>query len=47
MSSDRAAPTLLARAYDRIWLLAVAALAFWALTYVFWGLVDILSVPPG
>lgn len=38
---------LLQRVYDRIWLLAVAALLFWLLTYVMWGLLDIFSVPPG
>lgn len=38
---------LLKRLYDRIWLLALAALLFWAFTYVVWGLLDIFSVPPG
>lgn len=40
-------PPLLQRLYDRIWLLALAAVLFWALSYVLWGLVDIFSVPPG
>lgn len=35
------------RLYDRIWLLALAALLFWALSYVVWGLLDIFSVPTG
>jgi hypothetical protein len=38
---------LLQRLYDRIWLLALAALLFWTLTYVVWGLLDIFSVPAG
>jgi hypothetical protein len=38
---------LLQRVYDRIWLLAIAALLFWALTYVVWGLLDIFSIPAG
>lgn len=35
------------RLYDRVWLLAIAALAFFALSYVTWGLMDIYSVPAG
>lgn len=38
---------LLQRVYDSIWLLALAALLFWGLTYVVWGLLDIFSTPPG
>lgn len=38
---------LLQRAYDSIWLLALAALVFWTLSYVVWGLIDIFSVPIG
>jgi len=33
------------RLYNRIWLLAAAAFVFFAVVYVGWGLVDILSVP--
>jgi len=33
------------RLYNRIWLLAAAALLFFAVVYVGWGLMDILSVP--
>jgi len=33
------------RLYDRIWLLAAAAVLFFVVVYVGWGLVDILSVP--
>jgi hypothetical protein len=29
---------------DSIWLLAGAAVLFWALSYVVWGLVDLLSI---
>lgn len=35
------------RLYDRIWLLAAAALAFFAVSYVAWGLIDVFSVPAG
>lgn len=38
-------PPLLQRIYDRIWLLALAAVLFWALSYVVWGLLDITSIP--
>ena len=47
MSSDHADPPLLQRAYDRIWLLALAALGFWAVAYVVWGLLDLLAIPAG
>ena len=33
------------RLYNRIWLLAIAAMVFFLVVYVGWGLVDILSVP--
>jgi len=33
--------------YDSIWLLAGAAFVFFVLSYVVWGLVDILTVPTG
>ncbi|SDQ43804.1 hypothetical protein [Natronobacterium texcoconense] len=35
------------RLYNRIWLLAAAALLFFALSYVVWGLIDIYTVPAG
>lgn len=35
------------RLYDQIWLLAAAALAFFFVVYVVWGVVDIFSVPVG
>lgn len=31
--------------YDSVWLIAGAAIVFWVLSYVIWGLVDILTVP--
>lgn len=40
-------PPFAQRLYDRIWLLALAALLFWALAYVVWGIIDIFSVPAG
>ena len=36
---------MMQRLYNRIWLLAALALAFFAVVYVGWGLIDILSVP--
>lgn len=32
---------------DSIWLLALAAIVYWMLAYVVWGVVDILTVPMG
>jgi len=46
-SSDPAEAPVLQRLYDRIWLLALAALLFWALSYLVWGFVDVFSVPMG
>lgn len=46
-ATDRDSAPLVQRLYDRIWLLALAALVFWALSYVLWGLADIFSVPAG
>lgn len=36
---------LMQQLYNRIWLLAALAIVFFFVTYVGWGLVDILSVP--
>lgn len=33
--------------YDSIWLLAGAAIVFFVLSYVVWGLVDLLTIPMG
>lgn len=33
--------------YDSIWLLAGAAILYWVLSYVVWGLVDLMAVPSG
>lgn len=46
-STDQNQEPLLQRLYDRIWLLALLALLFWALSYLVWGLLDIFSIPPG
>ena len=46
-SSDGNSAPVLKRLYDRIWLLALAALLWWALSYVLWGVFDIFSVPVG
>jgi len=46
-SNEPTEAPLLKRLYDRIWLLAIVALLWWALSYVVWGMVDIFSVPAG
>lgn len=33
--------------YDSIWLLAGGAIVFFVLSYIVWGLVDILTIPAG
>lgn len=33
------------RLYNRIWLLAAAAMVFFLVVYVGWGLLDLLSLP--
>ena len=33
------------RLYNRIWWLALAGILFFFITYLGWGLIDILSVP--
>lgn len=38
---------LMQRVYDRIWLLAAAAILFFALSYVAWGLMDLAAIPGG
>ncbi|GAB7013413.1 hypothetical protein [Halolamina salina] len=32
---------------DSIWLLALAAIIYWMLAYVVWGVIDVLTVPMG
>lgn len=32
---------------DSVWLLAGLAVVFFTLSYIVWGLVDLMSVPPG
>ena len=33
------------RLYNKVWLLALAGILFFFITYLGWGLIDILSVP--
>lgn len=33
------------RLYNRVWLLAAAAMVFFLVAYVGWGLLDLLSLP--
>lgn len=35
------------RLLDSIWILALAAIVFWALAYIVWGVIDIVVVPLG
>lgn len=44
-SPDPGTAPLPQRVYDRIWWLALAAMAFFAASYVAWGLADILTLP--
>ncbi len=46
-SETESDPPLLQRLYDKIWLLALLAVLFWALTYLVWGWLDIISIPMG
>lgn len=46
-SAEDEAPPWPQRLYDSVWLIAGAAVVFWALSYVLWGLVDILTLPGG
>lgn len=40
-------PPLMQRLYDRIWLLAIASLLFFYVTYLLWGVSDWAAVPAG
>lgn len=35
------------RLYNRVWLIALAALVFFALSYFGWGLLDLMTLPSG
>lgn len=35
------------RLFDSVWVLALAAVIFFFLSYVIWGLIDLLNVPTG
>lgn len=43
--TDNESTPLMQRLYNRIWLLAAAAMLFFLLSYVGWGLLDIASIP--
>jgi hypothetical protein len=45
MSSATDEIPVMQRIYNRIWLLALAALVFFFLVYIGWGLLDLLSLP--
>ena len=47
MSTDPDEVPLPQQVYDSEWLLALAAILFFFLSYVLWGLIDILSIPSG
>ena len=36
---------MMQRLYDNVWLLALLALLFFAVSYVGWGMLDIYTVP--
>lgn len=40
-------PPIAQQLLDSEWLLALAAVLFFTLSYIVWGLVDLLSVPAG
>jgi hypothetical protein len=35
------------RLLDSVWLLALAAILYFVLSYVVWGIVDIVTIPTG
>lgn len=47
VSTEQNQKPMMQRLYDRVWLLAILALLFWAVTYLVWGLIDIFSIPSG
>ena len=47
MSTDSETPPWQQQLLDSVWLLALAAIIFWMLAYVVWGIVDVLTVPMG
>jgi hypothetical protein len=44
---EQTAPPWPQRLLDNIWLLAGWALVFWALSYIVWGLIDLMAIPGG
>ncbi|WP_435116401.1 hypothetical protein [Halolamina sp. C58] len=47
MSTESETPPWPQQLLDSIWLLALAAIIYWMLAYVVWGIVDVLTVPMG
>ncbi len=47
MSTESETPPWPQQLLDSIWLLALAAIIYWMLAYVVWGVVDVLTVPMG
>jgi hypothetical protein len=47
MGTDTESPPWPQQLLDSIWVLALAAIVFWLLAYVVWGIVDVLTVPMG
>jgi hypothetical protein len=45
-ATDTDSTPFMQRLYNRIWLLAIAAFVFFLLSYVGWGLFDILAATP-
>jgi len=45
MSTPTSDAPFMQRLYDRIWLLAAAAIVFFAVAYVGWGALDVLTLP--
>ncbi|MDH5019315.1 hypothetical protein [Halobacterium rubrum] len=35
------------RLLDNIWLLALAAIIYFVVSYIVWGMVDLATIPPG
>lgn len=35
------------RLLDKIWLLALAAIIYFTVSYIVWGMVDLATIPPG
>lgn len=40
-------PPVIQQIFDSIWLLAGVAIVFFVLSYIVWGMVDLLTIPMG